>query len=92
MRRKENWIDHKWRPVAAWVYLLIVTVDFVLFPVFFAWYYYFTKTPMIQFVPLTIQGGGLFHVAFGAIIGVTSWGRTTEKINNLKDQDTDPEK
>ena len=33
-----------------------------------------------QWQPLTLQGGGLVHVAFGAIIGVTAFGRTKEKL------------
>jgi len=34
-----------------------------------------------QWIPLTTRGGGLFHMAMMAIIGVTAWGRTQEKIN-----------
>lgn len=29
--------------------------------------------------PLTLQGGALFHLAFGAILGVSAWTRGTEK-------------
>ena len=34
-----------------------------------------------QWVPITLQGGGLFHVAMGAVLGVTAYGRTQEKLN-----------
>ena len=34
----------------------------------------------IQWQPLTLQGAGLFHVAMGAIIGVSAYGRTQEKL------------
>jgi hypothetical protein len=30
--------------------------------------------------PLTLQGAGLFHVAMGAILGVTAWSRGREKL------------
>lgn len=30
-------------------------------------------------VPLTLQGNGMFHVAFGAILGVSAWTRGQEK-------------
>ena len=30
--------------------------------------------------PLTIQGGGLFHLAFGAILGVSAFTRGKEKV------------
>jgi hypothetical protein len=31
--------------------------------------------PHPQWTPLTLQGSGLFHIAFGAIVGVTAWTR-----------------
>lgn len=34
--------------------------------------------------PLTLKGGGLFHVAFGAILGATVWSRGQERINEIK--------
>jgi hypothetical protein len=36
----------------------------------------------MQWQPLTLQGAGLYHVAMGAVIGVTAWGRTREKLEN----------
>jgi len=32
-----------------------------------------------QWQSLTLMGGGLFHIAFGAILGVASWTRGLEK-------------
>jgi len=29
---------------------------------------------------LTLQGAGLYHVAMGAVLGLTAFGRTQEKI------------
>jgi hypothetical protein len=37
-------------------------------------------TVSTQWQPLTLGGGGLFHVAFGALLGITSWGRSKEKL------------
>lgn len=34
--------------------------------------------------PLTLQATGLFHVAFGAILGVAAWTRGNEKIARAK--------
>jgi hypothetical protein len=34
-----------------------------------------------MWTPLTLQGGGLYHIAMGAIIGVSAYGRTQEKLN-----------
>jgi hypothetical protein len=33
-----------------------------------------------QWMPLTLQGAGLYHVAMGAVLGLTAFGRTQEKI------------
>ena len=36
--------------------------------------------------PLTLQGSGLFHVAFGAILGVAAWTRGTAQIEQIRQQ------
>jgi hypothetical protein len=33
-----------------------------------------------QWQPLTLQGAGLFHIAMGAVIGISAYGRTQEKL------------
>ena len=33
-----------------------------------------------SWTPLTLQGGGLFHLAFGAILGVSAFARGKEKV------------
>lgn len=39
------------------------------------------RTPWI---PLTMQGSGLFHVAFGAILGVAAWTRGNAQIEQIR--------
>lgn len=34
--------------------------------------------------PVTLGGSGLFHVAFGAILGVAAWTRGTERIERVR--------
>lgn len=41
-----------------------------------------------QWVPITLQGGGLFHVAMGAVLGVSAYGRTQEKLNGAANNTT----
>lgn len=31
-------------------------------------------------LPLTLQGGGMFHIAFGAILGVSAWTKGKERM------------
>jgi hypothetical protein len=77
---KEAWFNTYWRPAAAWTYLGICVFDFVAAPIFFGWFEWFSKTDMAAWTPLTLQGGGLFHLSFGAIIGIYAWNRTREKM------------
>jgi hypothetical protein len=79
----ESWFKRHWRPFMAWQYFVICLFDFLVAPVFFAWFSYFTKTSMQQWQPITLQGGGMYHLAMGAIIGITSYGKSQEKINSV---------
>ena len=77
-----------WRAYAAWVYMFICLYDFFFAPVACQIYLAYNHLPLSQFfwVPLTLQGGGLFHLAYGAILGVSAWGKMQENtalINNI---------
>jgi hypothetical protein len=37
-----------------------------------------------QWNPLTLQGAGFFHIAMGAVLGISAYGRTQEKIEDKK--------
>jgi len=79
----EKTLRGMWRPMMAWLYILICFCDFVVFPILWNMAQVsFLKTIVITgWTPLTLQGGGLFHISMGAILGVTAYGRTQEKIN-----------
>ena len=79
--KKEDWMNAKWRPMMGWMYMLVCTMDFVVFPVLWSLLQAVMHvTTMSQWNPLTLQGAGLFHMAMGAIIGVAAFGRTQEKL------------
>jgi len=78
----EGWFDYHWRPFMAWSYGIVCVWDFMLASIFFAWFAHYTGTTYVAWIPVTTQGGGLYHLAMGAIIGVTSYGRTQEKVSN----------
>jgi hypothetical protein len=93
-----------WRPLAAYIYLLICIFDFVGMPIYvsianrqinFEVFEEIRKfedvsvqTAIINklnvgkdaWTPLTLQGGGLFHLSFGAILGVSAFARGREKV------------
>lgn len=78
-----DWINNKWRPVMGWMYMLVCTCDFVLFPVLWSVLQAVSKGQVSsQWQPLTLQGAGLFHLAMGAVLGVAAYGRTKEKLES----------
>lgn len=66
------------------MYMCVCIFDFVLFPVMFTivqfWETEAANDAFRQWQPITLLGGGLFHVAMGAVLGVTAWSRGQEKI------------
>lgn len=44
-----------------------------------------SMTTMNVWKPITLEGAGLVHISFGAIIGVAAWGRTREKVQKILD-------
>ena len=81
---KEDWMTKKWRPMMAMMYMVCCLADFAIFPIMFTivqfWEEQAVNDAFRQWVPITLQGGGLFHVAMGAVLGVSAFGRTQEKI------------
>lgn len=80
MKSYESWFSCTWRPAAAWVYLGITIFDFVVSPIVYSWFQYALGQPIAQWTPLTLQGGGLLHISYGAIVGINAWTRTIEKM------------
>jgi hypothetical protein len=79
-KKKEDWMNSKWRPMMGWMYMLVCTMDMVVFPVLWSLLQTFTHTQITQWNPLTLQGAGLFHIAMGAVLGIAAFGRTQEKL------------
>ena len=79
-KKDEDWMQKKWRPAMGWMYMAICMLDMAIFPVLWSMLQVFTKQPVTQWSPLTLQGAGLFHLAMGAVLGIAAWGRTQEKV------------
>lgn len=74
-----------WRPAMGWVYMVIIIFDFMIAPVLWSLAEIWIQNKQLsQWSPLTLNGGGLFHVAMGAVLGVTSWQRSQEKIQTVR--------
>jgi hypothetical protein len=79
-KKKEDWMNSKWRPMMGWLYMATCTFDFVVFPVLWSALQSALGHPVTQWQPLTLQGAGLYHVAMGAVLGLAAFGRTQEKL------------
>jgi hypothetical protein len=80
-KKKEDWMNSKWRPMMGWMYMLVCMFDMILFPILWSLLQTMTHSPITQWNPLTLQGAGLFHIAMGAVLGIAAFGRTQEKLN-----------
>jgi hypothetical protein len=82
-KKQEDWMNSKWRPAMGWMYMLVCTTDFVIFPVLWSLVQVIGGGEVrTQWSPITLQGAGLFHMAMGAILGIAAYGRTQEKLGD----------
>jgi hypothetical protein len=83
-KRDEDWMSKKWRPMMAIMYMACCASDFILFPIMYTvvqfWETEAANDAFRQWTPITLQGGGLFHIAMGAVLGISAYGRTQEKL------------
>lgn len=80
----EDFATAKWRPFMGWTYMAICFFDFVIGPVMNVAFSIITKTPLVPWKSLTLDNGGLFHLAMGAVLGVAAYGRTQEKVAKIE--------
>lgn len=73
-----------WRPMIAYVFGSIALIDFVVFPVCWSLLQFYNGDPITQWQPLTLSEGGLFYLALGSILGISSWTRGQEKVEMVK--------
>lgn len=82
--KKEDWLQNRWRPSIAWLYMAVCAFDFIVGPIFFTivqfWETSAANDAFRQWAPMTLQGGGLFHISMCAVLGVSAHGRTQEKL------------
>ena len=85
INNNESWIKRKWRPAMAWQYVAVCLFDFILAPILTMLLFNNDNVDhYVQWTPLTLQGGGLYHAVMGAIIGVYVWSRGQEKLKRIE--------
>ena len=83
-RRAEHWMQSTWRPLMAIQYMITCLCDFVVFPVLWSLLQAYQHGAVTdQWDPITMGSGGFYHLAMGAIIGISAWGRTKEKTEGV---------
>ena len=90
-QKKEDWMNSKWRPMMGWMYMLVCTMDFVIFPILWSLLQSLSHGNVSsQWQPITLQGAGLFHIAMGAVLGIAAFGRTQEKLGGANNGGMQP--
>lgn len=90
-KKKEDWMNSKWRPMMGWMYMLVCTMDMVIFPILWSLLQAASHGAVnTQWQPLTLQGAGLFHIAMGAVLGIAAFGRTQEKLGGANNGGLQP--
>lgn len=91
-KKREDWMNSKWRPMMGWMYTAVCVCDFMLFPVLWSLLQALDHGKVTeQWQPLTLQGAGLFHIAMGAVLGIAAFGRTQEKLNGANNGGLSPQ-
>ena len=87
-KQEEHWVKAYWRPAMGWLYMAICFMDFIGFPLITMFLPVVFKGIGLQITyspwqSLTLSNGGLIHLAFGAILGVSAWTRGQEKLAKM---------
>ena len=84
-KKAEDWMTSKWRPLMAITYMATIWFDFIVGPVIFnVLQYYNPGQAVTSWTPLTLQGGGLYHLSMGAILGIAAFTRGKEKVAEIE--------
>ena len=91
-KNREDWMNTKWRPMIGWTYMTVCIFDFILFPILWSIVQALDPQGSVTsaWQPLTLQGAGLFHMAMGAVLGISAFGRTQEKLAINVSNQVDP--
>jgi len=78
--KQEDWMTKRWRPAMGWTYMAVCIFDFILAPILWSLAQIIGGGEVkMQWAPISLQGAGFFHIAMGAVLGISAYGRTKEK-------------
>lgn len=83
-KKDDDWMTKRWRPMMAIMYMAVCIFDFIVAPILYTgvqfWEVDAANDAFRQWQPITLQATGFFHIAMGAVLGVSAFGRSQEKI------------
>lgn len=69
-----TFMDKVWKPAFAMTYMAICLFDFIVCPIVYSILQFLSHNPQLgMWQAVTLQGGGLFHLSAGAILGITAF-------------------
>lgn len=83
--KTDTWLQKYWRPMMAVCYMIIILFDFIFAPVLWSILQAMSSGIVsIQWAPLTLLSGGIFHAAMGAVLGISAFTRGQEKMKRMR--------
>lgn len=84
-KKSDTWLQKYWRPMMAVAYMVVILFDFIVAPILWSILQAVAAgTVTLQWAPLTLLSGGIFHAAMGAILGISAFTRGQEKVERLR--------
>lgn len=84
-KKQDTWFQKYWRPMMAVAYMVIILFDFIVAPILWSILQAIAAgTVTLQWAPLTLLSGGIFHAAMGAVLGISAFTRGQEKVERLR--------
>lgn len=83
----ETWINSKWRPALAWLYVVICTFDMLIAPVIWTIAQMFGGDVTSQWVSMTLANAGMFHIVMGTVLGLSFINKKKETTVETKNED-----
>jgi hypothetical protein len=82
----------KWKYLMGYMYMGVCIFDFIVAPVLWAvvqfWEFEAANDAFRQWNPLTLQGAGFFHMAMGAVLGISAFKGGDADIKGTPDPDS----
>jgi len=88
-----DFMETKWRSMMGVMYMAVCIFDFMIAPIGWTFVQFWEEESMNdafrQWDPITLYGAGFFHIAMGAILGISAYGKTQENLADKANTDSE---